>query len=54
MGDRELRRNIQRLRALARQRLFQSGYVVGKSVASRDHADERIINSVICDALKST
>lgn len=53
-GDRKLRRDIQSLRAFGRQRLFQSGYVVGRSVASRVHANQRIINSVICGALKST
>ena len=53
-GDRKLRCDIQSLRALGRQRLFQSGYVVGKSVASRVHANQRIINSVICGALKCT
>src|SRR5260221_1111322 len=53
-SNRELRCDLQSLRALGHQRLFQSGYVVGKSVASRVHANERIINSVIFGALKST
>ena len=39
-GDRQLRGDFQGLRALASQRRFQGGDVVGKSVASRVHTDE--------------
>ena len=39
-GDRQLRCDLQRLRALDRQRRFQGGDVVGKSVASSIHANE--------------
>ena len=53
-SNRKLRCDIQSLRAFGRQGFFQSGYVVWKSVASRVHANERIINSVICGALKCT
>ena len=51
-GDRKFCCDIQSLRAFAHQRLFQSGYVFGKSVARRVHANKKIINSVICGVLK--
>jgi hypothetical protein len=38
-GDRKLRCKIQSRCALGRQRLFQSGDVVGKSAAGRVHAN---------------
>jgi hypothetical protein len=53
-SNRKLRCDVKSLGAFGRQRFFQSGYVVWKSVASRVHANERIINSLICGALKCT
>ena len=52
--DRQLRGNLHSPGALDDQRLFQRGYVIGKSGAISIHGDKRIINSVICGALKST
>ena len=52
-GDRKFCCDIQSLGAFARQRHFQSGYVFGKSVARRVHANQRITNSVICGVPKA-
>ena len=51
-GDRQLGGNFLSLRALDEQRRLQGVDVIGKCVASRVHRRERIINSVICGALK--
>jgi len=39
-GNRKLRCDLKSLRALARQRLFQGGHVVGRGVAISIHAKQ--------------
>jgi len=51
-GDREFGRGLQSLRARDDQRRSQRVDVIGKSVVSRVHRGERIINSAICGAPK--
>ncbi len=52
--DHQLRGNLNGLGALNEQCLFQRVDVIGQCVAISIHGDKRIINSVICGALKST